>query len=166
MSRGVENSRTFRQKARRLDFTGPSVLGFGCRGSGATVAARSCGSAANFFTSRTLSGSRMPPLRRCHGWTYRGQISVVGVRFDGKDVSRYKVPSMTTGRDVLSTLLGRAPSSIAYMWGLGRPCCLNNARLNPSIRLGKPCKPADPFEVDPECRYLRASGVWLYIASH
>ena len=47
--------------------------------------------------------------------------------FDSKDISRYKVPSMTTDRDVLSTLLAELTLRQPQCGRLGRPSFLGNA---------------------------------------
>jgi hypothetical protein len=76
----------------------------------------------------TLTGQQnSPPLRQRDGWTYRRQISVVAVRFDSKDFSHYKVPSMTTDRVVVGTLLAELTLRQLQCGRLGRPSFLGNA---------------------------------------
>jgi len=64
-------------------------------------------SVAKFFTSRTLTGQQNSPLSdSAMVEVTDDKIFVVTVRFDNKDVSRYKVPSMRTDPVVVSSRLG------------------------------------------------------------
>jgi hypothetical protein len=81
----------------------------------------------DFFTSRNFDWSTEFSPLRCHRWTYSRQLSVVAVRFDSKDVSRYKVPIMNDRSSCCKHPAGRANSSTIYVWRLGRPRFLGNA---------------------------------------
>src|SRR5271166_3972358 len=95
-------------RSRQIFFTSRTLTG---HSTGAQEAAKRCRSflaahSTNFFYQPHFDWSQNShPLGRHYGWTYSGKISVVALRFDSKEISHYKVPTVTTDPIVLSDLL-------------------------------------------------------------
>jgi hypothetical protein len=72
---------------------------------------------------------------------------VVAVRFDSKDFSHYKVPSMTTDRVVVGTLLAELTLRQLQCGRLGRPSFLGNAPALIDSGWESAQTPASPFSL-------------------
>ena len=77
----------------------------------------------NFFHRSHFDWQQsLPTPKRGFAWTCSSRISVVAGFFDSKEISHYKVPTVTTDPIVLSGPLSRTCPTTAPVWRLGCSC--------------------------------------------